>query len=117
MKVSFGEFGSNYEGLVERFTRMYIKKDAAAMSERNRAVFEQFTTSQTCPLCHGARLNQAALSCRINGRNIAELSDLEATELIKFLAGLQRPGRRRGWPTSSSSACSTWSTSGWATSA
>ena len=91
VKVSFGEFGSKYEGLVERFTRMYIKKDAAAMSERNRAVFEQFTTSQTCPVCHGARLNQAALNCRIGGRNIAELSDLEATELIKFLEGFTDP--------------------------
>jgi excinuclease UvrABC ATPase subunit len=91
VKVSFGEFGSKYEGLVERFTRMYIKKDAAAMSERNRAVFEQFTTSQTCPLCRGARLNQAALSCRIGGRNIAELCDLEATELIAFLHGFDDP--------------------------
>ncbi|MBC8163703.1 MAG: excinuclease ABC subunit UvrA, partial [Roseiflexaceae bacterium] len=60
-----GEFGMNlnYEGLVERFTRMYIKKDTASMSERNRAVFTAFTTSQTCPTCHGARLNQAALDC------------------------------------------------------
>lgn len=80
-----------YEGLVERFTRSYIKKDAAAMSDRNRAIFEQFTTSQTCPVCHGARLNQAALDCRINGRNIAELSDLEATELIAFLGGFSDP--------------------------
>ncbi len=91
IKVSWGEFGSQYEGLVERFTRMYIKKDAAAMSERNRAVFELFTTSQTCPLCHGGRLNQAALSCRIEGRNIAELADLEATELIEFLKNLTDP--------------------------
>jgi excinuclease UvrABC ATPase subunit len=91
VKVSFGEFGSKYEGLVERFTRMYIKKDAAAMSERNRGVFEQFTTSQTCPLCHGARLNQAALSCRIAGRNIAEVADLEATELIGFLEAFTDP--------------------------
>jgi excinuclease UvrABC ATPase subunit len=91
LKVSFGEFGSKYEGLVERFTRMYIKKDAAAMSERNRAVFEQFTTSQTCPVCRGARLNEAALNCKINGRNIAELSDMEATELIKFLEGFTDP--------------------------
>src|SRR3712207_1819744 len=95
VKVSFGEFGSKYEGLVERFTRMYIKKDAAAMSERNRAVFEQFTTSQTCPVCHGARLNQAALDCRIAGRNIAELSDLEATELIEFLADFADPVAKR----------------------
>src|SRR5262245_37615405 len=91
VKVSFGEFGLNYEGLVERFTRMYIKKDRAAMSDRNRAVFEQFTTSQICPVCKGARLNQAALNCRIDGRNIAELSDLEATELIKLLEGFTDP--------------------------
>jgi excinuclease UvrABC ATPase subunit len=91
IKVSFGEFGSKYEGLVERFTRMYIKKDAAAMSERNRAIFEQFTTSQTCPLCKGARLNQAALACKIDGRNIAELADLEATELIQFLDRFSDP--------------------------
>src|SRR5215216_2203730 len=51
VKVSFGEFGSKYEGLVERFTRMFIKKDPAAMSDRNRAVFERFTTSGTCPEC------------------------------------------------------------------
>ena len=91
VKVSFGEFGSKYEGLVQRFTRMYLKKDAAAMSERNRRVFEQFTTSQLCPVCHGARLHQAALDCRIEGRNIAELSDLEATDLIKFLEGFTDP--------------------------
>ena len=91
VKVSGGGFGSKYEGLVERFTRMYIKKDAAAMSARNRAIFEQFTTAQTCPVCHGARLNQAALNCRIDGRNIAELSDLDATELIKFLEDVTDP--------------------------
>lgn len=91
VKVSFGEFGSKYEGLIERFTRMYIKKDAAAMSDRNRAVFEQFTTSQTCPVCHGARLNQAALQCQINGRTIADLSDMEATELIAFLERFTDP--------------------------
>lgn len=91
VKVSWGEFGSKHEGLVERFTRMYIKKDAAVMSERNRAVFEQFTTTQTCPVCHGARLNQAHLACRISGRNIAEIADLEATALITFLKGFADP--------------------------
>jgi excinuclease UvrABC ATPase subunit len=91
VKVSFGAVSSDYEGLVTRFTRLYIKKDAAAMSERSRAVFEQFTTSQTCPSCRGGRLNAAALSCKINGANIAELSDLEATELLEFLQGFTDP--------------------------
>jgi len=91
IKVSFGEFNLNYEGLVERFTRMFLKKDSAAMSDRNRAVFEQFTTSQICPVCHGARLNQAVLGCRIKGRNIAEVSNLEAKELITFLSDIADP--------------------------
>ncbi|WP_083469660.1 ATP-binding cassette domain-containing protein [Herpetosiphon geysericola] len=91
VKVSWGEFSSKYEGLIERFDRMYVKKDAAAMSDRNRAIFEQFTTSQTCPLCHGQRLTQAALNCRIAGRNIAELSDLEASDLMSFLADFTDP--------------------------
>ncbi len=90
-KIDLGMGYLRYEGLVERFTRSYIKKDAAAMSERNRAVFEEFTTSQPCPLCHGARLNQAALNCRIGGRNIAELSDMEATELVKLLGEFSDP--------------------------
>ncbi|WP_412028021.1 ATP-binding cassette domain-containing protein [Deinococcus yunweiensis] len=94
LKVSLGEINMTYEGLVERFTRMYLKKDAAAMSERNRAVFEGFTTSQTCPVCHGQRLNAAALACRIGGHNIAELSELEATELIAFLGDLTDPTAR-----------------------
>jgi excinuclease UvrABC ATPase subunit len=91
VKVSFGEFNANYEGLADRFTRMYIKKDSGAMSDRNRAIFEQFVTQQTCPLCHGARLNQTALASKINGRNIAEMADLEATELVKALRGFDDP--------------------------
>lgn len=86
LKVNFGGVANmQYEGLVERFNRTYIKKDAATMSERNRAVFEQFVHTQTCPVCHGARLNQAALESRINGFNIAQMCDLEITDLIPKL--------------------------------
>jgi excinuclease UvrABC ATPase subunit len=91
LKVAFSEFNLTFEGVAERFTRMYIKKDAAAMSDRNRAVFEKFVDTQTCPVCHGARLNQGVLDCRIDTRNIAECSDLEATELIRFLQGFIDP--------------------------
>ena len=91
IKVSFGEFNLTYEGLVERFTRMYLKKDTTTMQERNRVIFEQFTTSQTCPVCQGARLNQAALDCRIAELNIAECSDLEAKSLVTWLQGLTDP--------------------------
>jgi excinuclease UvrABC ATPase subunit len=91
LKVSFGGFAYQYEGLVERFNRMYLKKDAGAMSDRNRAVFERFVDTQTCPVCHGARLNQAALESRIDGQNIDQMSKLEISDLIGALRSLTDP--------------------------
>ena len=44
-----------------------------------------------CPLCKGARLSQAALSCKINGRNIAELSAMEVDELIEVIRAIKDP--------------------------
>lgn len=91
LKVEFGGFAYQYEGLVERFTRMYLKKDAGEMAARNRKVFEQFVDTRTCPVCHGARLNPAALESRIEGHNIAELSELEVSALGDVLRGLKQP--------------------------
>lgn len=42
----------------------------------------------TCPVCAGARLNQEALSIKIEGKNISELSDLSIIELRGFLAAV-----------------------------
>jgi excinuclease UvrABC ATPase subunit len=86
-----GTINSTYEGIVVRFTRVYINKDAATMSDRNREIFERFTRSETCPECAGARLNAKALSCRINGYNIAEMSALEVTELVEVLRRIDAP--------------------------
>ena len=98
LKVTFGSFAYQYEGLLERFARMYLSKDAASMSERKRAVFEQFVDSQTCPVCDGARLNQAALQSLLLGRNIAQLCALEAHELLGFLRGLPPSLRKECQP-------------------
>ncbi|WP_417629450.1 ATP-binding cassette domain-containing protein [Nonomuraea guangzhouensis] len=90
-----GTVNSSYEGVVERFTRLYIKKDVAEMSEANRRLFQEYVTTATCPLCAGARLNQEVLGCEIDGFNIARLAAMEATELVEVLAGFTDP---RGAP-------------------
>ena len=46
---------------------------------------------QPCPLCNGARLSQVALNCKINGRNIAELSAMEAGALVDTLKEITDP--------------------------
>ena len=87
IKVPFADFNLSYKGLVHRLT----KKDAGAMSDRARELFERFTIQQPCPVCKGARLNAAVLESRLEGRNIAELSDLEATAAIEVLRSLRDP--------------------------
>ncbi|GAA4851162.1 excinuclease ABC subunit UvrA [Paenibacillus vulneris] len=73
------------EGCIEKFTNKYIKRDVKTMSERTQQTVTPFITEGTCPSCHGARLSQAALNCRINGYNIAELSSMEVGDLIRVI--------------------------------
>ncbi|WP_433201986.1 ATP-binding cassette domain-containing protein [Dactylosporangium sp. CS-047395] len=81
----------NYEGLVDKFVRLNLKRDTSTLSEKTREAIQQFMTEGLCPLCHGARLSQETLNSRIDGRNIAEMSGLSIDELIPVLAKLDSP--------------------------
>lgn len=81
----------SFEGLVDKFNRMYIKRDTSILSESTRGTLERFMSFAPCPLCYGTRLNQTALNSRINGYNIAELTGMQIDELIKIIAGINEP--------------------------
>ncbi len=84
-----GSLGSNaYEGLLERLDRLYIKRDLSSLSEKNRAAARAVVTEEICPDCHGARLNAAALATEINGLSIADYGELEVSDLISVLGGI-----------------------------
>jgi len=74
-----------YNGIIEKFTRSYIRRDIKTLGERTQKAVAPYLTMQTCSLCKGARLSQAALSCKISGYNIAQLSAMEVSELIGVL--------------------------------
>ncbi len=78
-----------YEGLVDKFTRLYIKKED--MSERGRRVFQPFARTASCPDCDGTRLAPAALASRIGGHHIADLTAMETQHLAHVLAELDLP--------------------------
>lgn len=73
------------EGVIEKFTNKYIKQDLKTKSERTQKAVTPYISEGPCSSCGGARLNQAALSCRINGYNIAELSSMEVGQLIRVI--------------------------------
>ncbi|MBZ0289342.1 MAG: excinuclease ABC subunit UvrA, partial [Anaerolineae bacterium] len=80
-----------FEGIIDKFTRKYIINDVKTMSERTQKQVEPYITMRPCPLCHGARLSQAALSCKINGLNIAEMSLMEVGDLIGVIRAITDP--------------------------
>lgn len=91
VKKDNGSLNVNFEGLIDKFNRMYIKRDTSILSESTRGTLERFILFAPCPLCKGTRLSQAALNCRINGYNIAQLTNLEVDELIKVIAKIDDP--------------------------
>lgn len=88
LKVGEGTMNATYMGIVEKFDRAYIKRDIKTLSERTQKMIKPYLHEGVCPACKGARLNKAALSCKINGMNIAEMSAMEVGELIAVLNGI-----------------------------
>jgi excinuclease ABC A subunit len=91
MQMGGKKMNMTFEGLVDKFVRKYILRDVKTLSERTQKAIEPFLGMGPCTLCHGARLNQAVLNCRINGYNIAELAAMEVGELLKVLSEFDVP--------------------------
>src|SRR6266699_6660652 len=83
---------NTYEGLVSKFNRKFVARDIQTLSPRIRQKVEPFLKLGPCPLCKGARLNQAALSCKINGFTVADLAAMEVDELVEIVKGNKEPG-------------------------
>lgn len=80
-----------YEGVIDRFNRIYMNRDMSGMSTRTNELVMRFVTEQPCHTCGGKRLNQAALHSKINGYNISDYSDMEVTDLYLLLADIHHP--------------------------
>lgn len=87
VKMDFAGKATNItvEGVIEKFNNKYIKQDLKTKSERTQQSVAPYISEGPCTSCHGARLSQAALGCRINGHNIAELSSMEVGTLIRAI--------------------------------
>ncbi|MFE4051156.1 ATP-binding cassette domain-containing protein [Streptomyces sp. YIM B13518] len=86
-----GTWTTEYEGLADRFERLYLKRDLAGMSQKTRDTVREFLAEGVCPACRGARLNEAALASRIGGRSIADCAAMQVTDLIPALREIDDP--------------------------
>lgn len=76
------------EGIYNQFKRLVLMKGAEEQTDYTLKKIAQFLYERECPDCKGKRLNEQALSSRINGYNINELCEMEFAELREVLAGI-----------------------------
>ncbi len=93
MKSSSGRIHEKvdyYEGVITNLTRRYRE----TTSDWIRTWIEAFMTESECPVCHGARLNAQALSVKIGGKNMHELTKISIDDTILFLSNLNLQGEQ-----------------------
>lgn len=67
-----------FEGVITNLSRRYIETSSTWIREW----IESYMTEQICPVCNGKRLNKAALSVKVDGLNIAELTDMSVEQIL-----------------------------------
>ena len=75
------DFFSTYDGVV-KYLRNAMENDNSASAQKWSV---QFTAVKTCSECNGNRLNREALSYRIWNKNIAELANMDISELRTWI--------------------------------
>lgn len=73
-------------GLFHKYTKTLLNRDISGKSKHTREKSQNLVAEMECTDCHGKRLNEAALSCKINGYSIADLCEMELTLLRKVLS-------------------------------
>lgn len=86
-----GPQNAEWDGLLPRFTRVYINRDISKLKQVSQADVLAVSAHTRCPTCQGSGLNPDVLESRINGLNIAEYDWLELPELLEELSNIQDP--------------------------
>ena len=82
-----------FDGLV-KYIEMQQSDDASSSAQKWAG---QFFSRTTCPECGGTRLNREALHFRLNGKNIAELAQMDISDLREWIADLHNHITDKQW--------------------
>jgi excinuclease UvrABC ATPase subunit len=90
-KIKVGKIGLTYEGIVPKLRNKLGAKDPETVQPHVRVEYDRIFTRKVCPVCHGTRLNAAALGSRIRKKNIAELSAMQVSDVATFVRAIEAP--------------------------
>lgn len=74
---------------IEGVSDLIIRRYNETGSSFSREYYDSYLKEDTCPDCHGKRLNSLALSVYINNKNIIELTEMTVIEAYNFVSNLE----------------------------
>ena len=72
-------------GIYNKYSSRYLNRDISSRTKNIKDKAASLIKEDLCPVCKGKRLNKTALSSKILGYSIADMCDMELTELVKVL--------------------------------
>ncbi len=79
---------AKFEGM---YPRMYRSIITTKEGKRQQKVLDKMISTFECPDCHGTRVNEKVRSCRINGKNIADVVEMPISEAVHFINSIDNP--------------------------
>ena len=90
-KIKVEGINLTFEGIIPKIQKSMLSKDVEAMQPHVRRFVESAITFQTCPECEGTRLSPEARSSRIRGKNIADLCEMQISDLAGWVREFDEP--------------------------
>ncbi len=78
-------------GLIHKYTKTLLNRDISIKSKHTQEKSQTLISEIECTSCRGQRLSEAALRCKIEGYSIADMCDMELTQLREVLSQLSVP--------------------------
>jgi excinuclease ABC subunit A len=75
-----------YEGIVNMIRRWFHSDNT---NESLRSWVEKFMILEKCPSCEGKRLKKESLWFKVDGKNIADLSEMDLVKLLAWFDGIE----------------------------
>jgi excinuclease ABC subunit A len=78
------EWDTKFDGIIN-----FLKRQQETGNDKIQDWLKDFMTTNTCPECNGKRLKKESLHFKVDGKDIADLSNRDIRDLSNWLEGLE----------------------------
>jgi excinuclease UvrABC ATPase subunit len=88
-KHGSGTYSKTWEGIARKLERGVSGKAEDESPDEEKDVYKKYIIYSDCNYCKGTRLNERALSVKIDGVSIAALCEMELADVLQFLSSIK----------------------------